>query len=94
MHRLALNGTQNTLESLTTYSPLIDGDEDWDIFKAINLAPNLNFVDLSYTNLTKIPDNSLQSYPNLQRIEIELSPSLTSIGSNAFKNLTKVVHSY
>ncbi|CAG2165346.1 unnamed protein product [Oppiella nova] len=90
VHRLALNGTQNTLKSLRTHSPLIDGDEDWDLFKAINLAPNLNFVEILFDNLTKIPDNALQSHPNLQRIDIAWSWSLTSIGRNAFKNLTKV----
>ncbi|CAG2176829.1 unnamed protein product, partial [Oppiella nova] len=90
VHRLALNGTQDTLKNLYTHSPLVDGDGDWDVFKAINLAANLYYINLAYTNLTKIPDNALQSHPSLQRIDIALSPSLTSIGSNAFKNLTKV----
>ncbi|CAG2172695.1 unnamed protein product, partial [Oppiella nova] len=90
VHRLAFNGTKDTLESLGTDSPLVDGDGDWDVFKAINHAPNIFFINFAYTNLTKIPDNALQSHPSLQHIVIELSPSLTSIGSNAFKNLTKV----
>ncbi|CAG2176110.1 unnamed protein product [Oppiella nova] len=91
VHRLALNGTQDTLKSLENLNlPLVDGNGDWDVFKAINLAHNLSDVTLLYTNLTKIPDNALQSHPSLERIEILMSPSLTSIGRNAFKNLTKV----
>ncbi|CAG2176327.1 unnamed protein product [Oppiella nova] len=91
VHRLVLNGTQDTLKSLETLNlPLVDGNGDWDVFKAINLAHNLSDVTLLYTNLTKIPDNALQSHPSLERIEILMSPSITSIGRNAFKNLTKV----
>jgi hypothetical protein len=53
----------------------------------MQVATSLQNVELAYVQLTRIPDNALQSHPSLVSLAISYSPSLTSIGENAFKNI-------
>ncbi|CAG2168515.1 unnamed protein product, partial [Oppiella nova] len=90
IHRLAFNGTHESLKRLDIRTPIVDNshniDGDYDLFKAIHTLESLETLYISDTLLTTIPDSAIQSHTKLVNINFESNP-IVRIGSQAFKHL-------